>query len=427
MSGKTILILGGGVGGQVAANELRRLLPEGHRIIVVDKKAEHAFAPSFLWLMTEERRKEQIMRSLYQLVRPGVEVVQGVVVSIDLANRSVRTSLQKLAPDYSRVQTEGKSFNYDYLVITLGAEFAPETIPGLEESAHTFYTLEGAEKLQQALQNFRGGKVAVVVSAVPYKCPGAPHEGAMLIADALRKRGLRNKIEIHLFTPESQPMPVAGPALGEAVNNMLQEKGVAFHPLHKLASVEPARRELLFEGKDPIQYDLLVAIPPHRSPQVVRQAGLTNPAGWIPVDRSTLKTEHENVYALGDVTAISIPGRWKPDVPLMLPKAGVFAHAQAEVVARRIAAGINNTESQDTFCGDGYCMLEAGEDLAGFAFGNFFAEPSPQIQLRQMGKVWHLGKVLFEQWWLAPYGLRREALRLALAFGGKVLGIPVVL
>jgi sulfide:quinone oxidoreductase len=202
---------------------------------------------------------------------------------------------------------------------------------------------------------------------------------------------------------------------------------VAFHPQHKLISVEPARRELSFDGKDPIQYDLLVTIPPHRSPQVVRQAGLTNPAGWIPVDRYSLQTEFENVYALGDVTAISIPGRWKPDVPLMLPKAGVFAHAQAEVVASRLAAEISGSTPQRKFPGIGYCMLEAGENLAGFAYGDFFAEPSPQIELRRMGRTWHLGKVWFEQWWLAPYGLRRAALQLALSLGAKGLGIPVVL
>ncbi len=413
MNGKTILILGGGVGGLVAANELRQRLPEEHRVLLVEKNPRHAFAPSFLWLMTGDRRTEQISRDLRQLVRPGIEVILAEVQAID--------------PNSRTVQTSDRPIHYDYLIIALGAELAPEIIPGLAEGSHTFYTLEGAEKLRHALQDFGGGKVAVVVSALPYKCPGAPHEGAMLIADAFRKRGLRDKAEVHLFTPEPQPMPVAGPALGEAVKNMLQEKRVAFHPLHKLASIEPARREILFEGKDAVQYDLLVAIPPHQSPQVVRQAGLTNVAGWIPVDRYSLRTEHENVYALGDVTAISIPGQWKQGVPLMLPKAGVFAHAQAEAVARRIASEIKGAGERSEFPGVGYCMLEAGESLAGFAYGNFFAEPSPQIELRRMGRTWHLAKVWFEQWWLAPYGIRRSALGLALALGGKGLGVPVVL
>jgi sulfide:quinone oxidoreductase len=111
----------------------------------------------------------------------------------------------------------------------------------------------------------------------------------------------------------------------------------------------------------------------------------------------------------------------------MLPKAGVFAHAQAKVVAQRIAAEIAGGGKPSEFPGVGYCMLEAGESLAGFAFGDFFAEPSPQIELRKIGKTWHLGKVLFEQWWLAPLGLRREALRLALTLGSKALGIPIVI
>ena len=412
MAGKTILILGGGVGGLVAANELRRLLPAEHRVVLVEKNARHAFAPSFLWLMTGDRRPEQITRDVRQLVRPGVELILAEAQALDLANRRLQTSTQTL--------------NYDYLIIALGAELAPEAIPGLAGAAHTYYTFDGAAKLRDVLQTFGGGKVAVVVSSLPYKCPGAPHEGAMLIADTLHRRGLRDKVEVHLFTPEPQPMPVAGPALGEAVTQMLARKQVVFHPRHKLTAVEAATRQLSFDGQEPFNYDLLVAIPPHRGPRLVREAGLSNEAGWVPVDRATLKTGHDNVYALGDVTAIPIPGRWKPDVPLMLPKAGVFAHAQAEVVARRIAAEIAGSGAQSEFPGVGYCMLEAGESLAGFAFGNFFAEPSPQIELRQLGSTWHLGKVLLEQWWLAPYGPGREALRLALALGGRGLGIPII-
>jgi sulfide:quinone oxidoreductase len=407
------VILGGGVGGIVTANELARRLASPHRIVLVERTARHAFAPSFLWLMTGARRVAQVTRELRALVLPRVEIVQAEVRSIDVAAR--------------RVDAGGQAIEYDYLVVALGAELAPEAIPGLAETAHSFYTLDGAERLHDALGAFAGGSVAVVVSALPYKCPGAPHEGAMLLGDHLRRRGLGGKIELHLYTPEPQAMPVAGPELGAAVDTMLRSRGIAFHASHKLTSVDPAKRELHFEGKPAVRYDLLVAIPPHRGPRLLREAGLANEAGWAPVDRRTMATSREGVYAIGDVTAVPIPGRWKPEVPLMLPKAGVFAHDQARVVARRIAAQVVGVPADEAFCGGGYCMLEAGEDLAGFAFGNFFAEPAPEVRLRKVGKAWHFGKVLFEQWWLAPFGIRRRVLQLALELGGRAYGVPVTL
>jgi sulfide:quinone oxidoreductase len=112
---------------------------------------------------------------------------------------------------------------------------------------------------------------------------------------------------------------------------------------------------------------------------------------------------------------------------MLLPKAGVFAHAQAEVVAARIAAEISGIQPRSEFRGDGYCMLEAGADRAGIAYGNFFAEPAPQVNMRQIGKAWHIGKVLFEKWWLAPPGWKREFYATLLKTGGKACGIPVAI
>lgn len=411
-TGQTVAILGGGVGGLVAAQELRRLLPTRHRVILVEQYRRYVFAPSFLWVMTGDRRPDQIVRDLRLLAGSGVEVVEARAVGIDFATGLVET-------------TQGP-LRYDYLVIALGAELAPEAVPGLPDAAHTFYTSEGAVRLRDALRAFseHNGTVAIVVCSLPYKCPGAPHEGAMLIADHFRRRRIRDRVEVHLYTPEPQPMPVAGPALGDAVKEMLQTRDVVFHPLHKLTAVNAQDHELVFDGKARSPYDLLVTIPPHRSPQVVRDAGLCNETGWIPVDRSTLRTRHENVYAVGDVAVIPIPGRWKPDAPMMLPKAGVFAHAQAETVARRIASEIRGSVPSAAFRGHGYCALEAGEGMAGMAYGDFFAEPHPQLKLLPVSRAGHTAKVLFEQWWLASPGSRRRTLQLALTLGARWLGIP---
>jgi hypothetical protein len=72
-------------------------------------------------------------------------------------------------------------------------------------------------------------------------------------------------------------------------------------------------------------------------------------------------------------------------------------------------------------------MVEAGGHLAGFASGQFLAEPSPQIKLRQIGRNWHFGKVLFEKWWLATPGVKKETLRLFMELGAKALRVPAIL
>lgn len=413
MAAKTIVVLGGGVGGMIAANELRARLRKEHAIVLIERNAQHAFAPSFLWVMTGDRRPEQVRRPLAALLRPGVEFVNAVAEGLDWQARLVVTSRG--------------SFPFDYLIVALGAELAPETVPGVAEGSHTFYTLDGAARLHESLRSFSGGQIAVVVAAMPYKCPAAPHEGAMLIHDYFRRRGLSEKVQVHLFTPEPQPMPVAGPELGKAVLQLLEEKGIQFHPGHNLVAFDPAAKSAQFKQGLVENCGLLVVIPPHRAPRLVQEAGLTNAGGWVPVNAQTLETGRDGVFATGDVTAIPIPGRWKPDVPLMLPKAGVFAHVQSKIVAERIAAQIEGRTPTQSFGGEGYCMLEAGEELAGFASGNFFAEPAPQVKLRQVGKAWHLGKVLLEKWWLAPPGFERRSLEIALALGGKVLRVPAVL
>ena len=153
---------------------------------------------------------------------------------------------------------------------------------------------------------------------------------------------------MHVYTPEPLPMPVAGPEMGRQVKELVESKEIGFHPKLKLTGVDPERRTLRFDGGHEERFDFLLAIPPHRPPRAIRETGITNEAGWIPVDKWSMETPVENVYALGDVTAIKLSNG------LMLPKAGVFAHAQAKAVAERLAARLKGTTCEARFKGDGY-------------------------------------------------------------------------
>ncbi len=386
MAGKTVLVLGGGAGGVVAANELRSKLGREQRIVLVDRQTQHLFYPSFLWVMMGWRKPEEVRKGLGLLIRKGIEYVNAEITRIDTVSGTVKTS--------------AGDFCYDYLIVSLGAELAPGEVPGLVEAAHTVYNLEGTVRLRETLKGFSGGRVVVLVSSMPYKCPAAPYETALLLDFLFRSKGLRERVDLSVYTPEPLPMPTAGPVLGNAVKGMLEAKHIPFHPFHKVASVDPEKKELAFDKGEKVQFDLLVAVPPHRSPQVARESGLAGDTGFIPVERNTLKTKADRVYAIGDVAAIKLPGQFQPNSPLMLPKAGVFAHSQAQVVAHNIAAEIKGMASMKGFDGQGQCFLELGGGKAGYATGNFYGEPAPTIDLRQPGRLWHWGKILFEKYWL---------------------------
>jgi sulfide:quinone oxidoreductase len=100
------------------------------------------------------------------------------------------------------------------------------------------------------------------------------------------------------------------------------------------------------------------------------------------------------VFAIGDATSIPIPSG------KALPKAGVFAHRQAEVVARNLAAEWSGRTPDDAFDGKGACFIETGSGRAGYGSGNFYAASVPDIRLYPPARHWHWGRILFEKQWL---------------------------
>lgn len=393
---KTVVVLGGGVGGVVAATTLRKEIPRSHRVVLVDRQRSHLFAPSLLWMMTGARTAGQVTRPLDRLARKGIEVVCADVTRIDPETRRVRLVECPAGEDpvARRLGPTTSDLEADYLVISLGAELAPETIPGLAESGHNFYTLAGAQSLREALEGFAGGRVVVLTAAPAYKCPAAPYEAAMLIADHLtRRRGLTDT-KVDIYAAEPGPMGVAGPEVSAGVRAMVESRGIGYHPDHQVAEVDPEDRRLTFTDGVTASFDLLAYVPPHRSPRVVREAGLGDDTGWIPVDRDTLETRFPGVHAIGDVTIIPLQ-MGKP-----LPKAGVFAERQAKVVARNIAREVGARGEPAVFDGHGECFIEAGAGRAGFGRGDFYAVPLPQVTLHPVGRRWHVGKAIFERtWW----------------------------
>ncbi|MBI6546868.1 MAG: NAD(P)/FAD-dependent oxidoreductase [Cyanobacteria bacterium NC_groundwater_1444_Ag_S-0.65um_54_12] len=378
-AGKTALILGGGVGGLVTAHTLLRVASDS-KVTLIDREREHLFAPSLLWLLIGDRRPEAIKRPLSRLERKGIRVVTGEIEQIDPQRRTVRVNGQELGGDA--------------LVITLGAELAPQKIPGLQEAGCNLYTLEGVKLARDALHRLQEGRIVVLTAVPAYKCPAAPYEAAMLAEYDCRRRKVRAKVEIDVYAAEPGPMGVAGPEVSGAVKQALTQKGITYHPSHQVVHVDAENRTLHFENGASAHFDLLIYVPPHQAPAVVRNARLCGESGWMATDRHTLETAHSGVYAFGDVVSIPL------QIGKPLPKAGVFAHHQAEVVARNIAASFSGRTPTARFAGFGECFLEMGDGQAALGRGNFYGEPSPQVAMRKPSRFLHWGKVLFEKDWL---------------------------
>ncbi|MDJ0924653.1 MAG: FAD/NAD(P)-binding oxidoreductase [Acidimicrobiia bacterium] len=372
MTATTTIILGGGWGGLTAAHHLRGLVSSEHRILVIERSATFSLGVSNLGLMTGERQSvRQISRDMANLKRPGIEWVHAEVTGLDPEARTVETNV-------------GNHIG-DHLVVALGTELAPEAIPGFEGVAHNLYDAEGAIAIHEDLEQCDGGRIAVLVAGAPFRCPAAPYEAAMLLEAWAREQGIRDRVDIDVYTPEGIPMAVAGPEIGAALCAFMDDRGIGYHFNRQVARIDATSHMIEFEDGGPVAYDLLVGIPPHRVPKVLQEAGLIDSSGYVPVhpqtlellsDVDTLAVHYPGVYAIGDVAAVRLLNS------MLLPKAGVFAEGEAQVVAAAIAAAINGEPKPRGFDGHGFCYVDVGDGLAAYGTGDFYAYPGPRVTMQ---------------------------------------------
>jgi sulfide:quinone oxidoreductase len=183
-------------------------------------------------------------------------------------------------------------------------------------------------------------------------------------------------------------MPVAGANVSAAVTSLLAERDIDYQPSRQITSLEPGTLQF---GDTTEHADLVVYMPPIVAPPVIANSALASGDGWIHADPTSLTTAFPDVYAIGDNTHI-ILGIGKP-----LPRAGVFAHAQAHAVADTISATVAGKPQPKGFDGHGGCFIESGAGRAAYGAGNFYADPAPTVTLHNPARRWHWGKAAFEK------------------------------
>jgi len=376
-----ILIIGGGMGGTILANNLaRRLSAELRsgkaRITMLSASDRHLYQPGLLYLSIGRTTPDALYRDQASLLEQGIEFHVDPVEEFKLDSNQVKAK-------------SGKTYDYDMLVIATGSRMVPEEVKGLAENAEFFYTEESALKMMRRLQDFQGGKVVITVG-VPHKCPMAPLEITFMLHDYFKERGLADKVKLHYTYPINRVHSLENVAKWAAPE--FDRLGISYETFFNIKEVDGAKKVLRSEEGSELAYDLLIAIPAHRGMEVIEKNKLGQ-NGWIPTNRNKLNMEgRTNVFVIGDTTNIPIS------------KAGSTAHFEAETLGENIAAMVKmgmTTPVRD-YDGKVFCFIEAGLDRATYAMFNYQNPPDPKAPTRAM----HWFKMAYNKlYWASARGL----------------------
>jgi sulfide:quinone oxidoreductase len=366
---KHVLILGAGFAGLELATRLSETLQDAVQVTLVDRNDSFVFGFSKLEVMLGRQSADEVRLPYRKFEKDGVEFRQETVTAIDPATR--------------QVSTDAGSYEADFLVVAMGADYDMDATPGFLEGGFEYYTVAGAERLRDALPGFDGGRVIVSVLGQPFKCPPAPFEGAFLLHEYFTQRGIRDSVQMTSTFPMQRPVPVTG-EVSQMFREALAARDIEELPEHLVTGIDPATRTAQLASGGTLPYDLFVGIPIHRAPDPLADCGLAV-NNWVPVDQTNLRTQFPGVYALGDVCS----------GPRTVPKAGIFAESAALVVADDIAAQVAGGEPPAPYGATGVCYAEFGDGLVSKVEVNFLSGPAAEAQRREPSREFAAEKEQF--------------------------------
>jgi len=370
-----VVVLGGGVGGTLAANLISKELGAEVKVTVVDATGMHVYQPGFLYVALDQANALWLTRDERTLLRKQVDLIVDQATTVDAVAQTVTLA-------------RSGTLSYDYLVLATGSRLDRDAVPGYADT-HDFYSLDGALRLREALRRFEGGRILLGVAGIPYKCPPAPVEFVLMAEEYLRKRGVRENSSVTLLSPLNRAFTIE--SASKLVQPIFDRRGIGLTTFFNVESVDANARTVTSLEGETAEYDLLILVPPHKGAAVVMNSGLGDAGGWIPTDRNTLAHKaHERIFAIGDAT----------DLPIS--KSGSTAHFEAPIVASRIASFIRGTAPKAAYGGRVMCFLETGGGRATSLRFDYAHPPVPP----QPSRLWHWAKWVFNRayWVTVPQG-----------------------
>lgn len=350
---KHIIVVGGGIGGTMTANSIvAKLYPEVARgtvkVTLLSDSPWHYYKPAFMYVAFDMFFEGELRRKQQTLLRPEINFQVDKVTRFDFAGSSVTTE-------------SGKTIGYDYIVVSTGCLPAPERIPGLKQAGDYFYQQKPALQLAEKLRNFEKGRIFITVNFpktpnVPHQCGIAPIETTLMLDEYLRRKGVRDQVEIvYTYPTVSQLLRnclFLQQEVCEVVPAIFESKDIKFQRGFTLASVDPESKIAVSEEGKEEGFDLLMCTPPIRAVDAVLESGVSQAAdneGWLPTNRQTLQLDgYPNAYVMGDT------------VDLPISKAGGSCHNQCPVIANNIAGDIRLGRVVDAYDGKVQAVAQMG-------------------------------------------------------------------
>lgn len=393
-----IVVLGAGLGGMIAAYEIRALLGKTHPITVIGEGPLFNFTPSNPWVAVGWRKAEDIRLD----------------ISVPIARRDMRfvpVAAKKVVPDARRIDlVDGGSIDYDYLVIATGPRLAFERVPGCGPAGFTQSVCTGphAERAWQAYQAFAERPGPIVVGALQgASCFGPAYEFAMILDTDSRRRKLRDRVPITFVTSEPYVGHMGLGGIGDSKGLLEAEfrrRHIKWICNSRVTSAEAEVLHLEELGADgairqthdlPFSYAML--IPGFAGVAAVQGIeGLVNPGGFVLIDEHQRNPKYPEIYSAGVCVAIA-PVEVTP-VPTGVPKTGLMIESMATAIAHNLRAALAGQPPVARATWNAVCLADMGD--SGFAFVALPQIPPRNVTKTMTGKWVHLAKVAYEKYFL---------------------------
>lgn len=381
---KRLLILGAGTGGTIMANKMRKVLERDEwDITIVDQHKTHYYQPGFLFIPFGMYSKRDVIKPKSDFLPLGVNVIYTKIEKIDPDNNSV-------------ILDEGVVLKYDYLIIATGTRTAPEETQGLKgelwyKDIFDFYTVEGALALADYFKTWKGGKLVMNISELPYKCPVAPLEFVFFADAFFTERGMRDKVDITYVTP--LPGAFTKPRATKMLGELLKEKNIKIIPDFNIMEVNNKDKKIVDYAGVEVPFDCLVSVPTNMGDPMIERSGMGDELNFVPTDKYTLQSKRaENIFVIGD--AANVP----------TSKAGSVVHFEADILEENLLCSMEGRPYTAKFDGHANCYIETGYGKGTLIDFNYETEPLPgsfpfpgigPFGLLKVSRMNHYGKLIF--------------------------------